>query len=150
MSQPKIPDGIFTFPTTLEGLPTSPIGKNRELEEEEEAVEAVNTTPPPPLWTSSKASFALGALLKKKVRRSEEDTRSDTPPGRPPVETSDPVLGPTREAAADDDSGNEVINIFDSIKGNGQPQYRKLISKSFWHTIIKIYHYWLPFSTSMV
>ena len=96
MSHSKIPDGIFMFPTTSEGLPSSPLGKKRELDEE--AVEAVDTIPPPPLWTSSKASFALGAPLKKKVRRSE-DTRSDTPPRWPPVKTSDRVLGPTREAA---------------------------------------------------
>ena len=92
--------------------------------------------------TSSKASFALGAPLKK-VRRSEEDTRSDTPQGRPSVETSDPVLGPKREAAADDD--NEVINIFDSINGDVPPQYHNLSGIP-----IKIYHYWLPFSTQMV
>ena len=85
--------------------------------------------PPPPLLTSSKASFALGAPLKK-VRRSEDDTRSDTPQGRPSVETSDPVLGPKIEAAADDDDDNEVINIFDSINGDVPPQYHNL----FWHT----------------
>ena len=116
MSHSKIPDGIFMFPTTSEGLPSSPLGKKRELDEE--AVEAVDTIPPPP----SPVDLVKGEFLPWGHRWKEEGEtfrrhkKRHTSKMATCQDIRSGVRSHKRGCCADADGGNEVINILSLLR----------------------------------